>query len=103
MSSMQNQRTARAASTAKARTEPAVAQRVAPPMTRGAAAPKPTAGALVVMEAEAARMLSVSMRHLQRLRAEGEGPPIVNLGPRRIGYILADVEAWLAGRRVVAS
>ena len=58
--------------------------------------------ALVIMEAKAAELLSLSMRTLQRLRMDGDGPPHIQLGPRRIGYRKSDLETWLAGR-VVAS
>lgn len=60
----------------------------------------PAIGPIVVTEQDAAKMLSVSTRHLQRLRGEGEAPPTVRLGPRRIGYRVADLEAWLSGRLI---
>jgi hypothetical protein len=59
--------------------------------------------ALVVMEKAAARMLSVSLRHLQRLRVMGGGPPYIQLGQRRIGYRPADLSEWLAGNRVASA
>ena len=58
---------------------------------------------LVISEAEAARLVDVSTRHLQRLRVEGGGPPYIQLGARRIGYRLADLESWIAGRRVAST
>jgi predicted DNA-binding transcriptional regulator AlpA len=42
-----------------------------------------------------------SVRHLERMIAIGEGPPIIKLGPRAVGISEADGEAWLASRRVV--
>jgi predicted DNA-binding transcriptional regulator AlpA len=42
-----------------------------------------------------------SVRHLERLIAAGDGPPIIRLGPRAIGIDEIDGEAWLATRRVV--
>ena len=42
-----------------------------------------------------------SVRHLERMIAIGEGPPIIKLGPRAVGIAEADGEAWLASRRVV--
>jgi predicted DNA-binding transcriptional regulator AlpA len=57
-------------------------------------------GSLMMTEAEAAKMLCLSPRTMQRLRAEGAGPPFVQLTERRIGFRLADLEAWLASRRV---
>lgn len=37
---------------------------------------------------------------LQRWRTEGVGPPYAVLGPRRIAYNLAAIEAWMAERTV---
>jgi predicted DNA-binding transcriptional regulator AlpA len=42
-----------------------------------------------------------SVRHLERMIAVGEGPPIIKLGPRAVGIAEDDGEAWLASRRVV--
>jgi predicted DNA-binding transcriptional regulator AlpA len=41
-----------------------------------------------------------SVRHLERMIAVGEGPPIIKLGPRAVGIAEEDGEAWLASRRV---
>jgi predicted DNA-binding transcriptional regulator AlpA len=49
-------------------------------------------------EAAAARLLNVSQRTLQRWRNQGSGPAYTRVGPRLIGYRLADVEAWTASR-----
>jgi hypothetical protein len=46
-------------------------------------------------------MLRLSPRTLQRLRAVGEGPPMVQLTQRRIGYRITDLSAW-AQAQVVA-
>jgi hypothetical protein len=43
----------------------------------------------------------ISIRHLERLNALGEGPPLIQLGPRRVGIDDDDGDAWLAKRRVV--
>ena len=40
-----------------------------------------------------------SVRHLERLISEGEGPPIVRLGIRAVGIDEADGDAWIAARR----
>jgi predicted DNA-binding transcriptional regulator AlpA len=42
----------------------------------------------------------ISVRHLERLNALGEGPPLIQLGPRRVGIADDDGDAWLASRRV---
>ncbi len=53
---------------------------------------------LIVTEAEAAKMLRLSPRTLQRLRYEGDGPPVIRLTDRRIGYRRADLDAWTQTR-----
>jgi hypothetical protein len=40
----------------------------------------------------------IAPRTAQRWRVNGEGPPYVRLGPRRIAYRVADVERWLTER-----
>lgn len=56
--------------------------------------------ALVVTEDEAAKLLRVSVRTLGRLRVDGDGPRFVRLTGRRIGYAVADLEAWIRARAV---
>jgi predicted DNA-binding transcriptional regulator AlpA len=42
-----------------------------------------------------------SVRHLERLISEGEGPPLVRLGVRAVGIFEADGDAWITSRRVL--
>jgi predicted DNA-binding transcriptional regulator AlpA len=49
----------------------------------------------------AEQRLGRTVRHLERLLARGEGPPVVRLGPRAVGIDEADGEAWIASRRVL--
>lgn len=67
------------------------------------AAPIVAPASLVIPERQAASMVDLSVRHLQRLRVEGGGPPFIQLGARRIGYRVQDLEAWIAGRRVAST
>jgi predicted DNA-binding transcriptional regulator AlpA len=53
---------------------------------------------LIVTEAEAAKMLCISQRTLQRLRANGDGPPVIRLTEWRIGYPIAGLKAWTLDR-----
>lgn len=53
---------------------------------------------LVVTEAEAAKMVRLSVRSLQRLRVSGDGPRYVQLTARRIGYTPAALREWIASR-----
>jgi predicted DNA-binding transcriptional regulator AlpA len=48
-----------------------------------------------------AAQIGKSVRHLERLISEGEGPPIVRLGARAVGILEDDGEAWIERRRVV--
>jgi predicted DNA-binding transcriptional regulator AlpA len=41
----------------------------------------------------------VSLRTLQRQLAEDDGPPVIQLSPRRVGIDEDDDDAWLASRR----
>jgi hypothetical protein len=52
----------------------------------------------LVNESAAADLLLLSVRTLQRWRVEGRGPCFLKIG-RRVAYRVADVEAWIEGRR----
>jgi predicted DNA-binding transcriptional regulator AlpA len=52
----------------------------------------------VVTEAKAAEILGFSVDTLRRIRVRGEGPPRLQLSPRRVGYRLRDLQAWLDQR-----
>ena len=45
-----------------------------------------------------AQLSNCSVRTVQRLLERGEGPPIVDLGCRRVLFRRGDVEAWLGSR-----
>lgn len=61
--------------------------------------------ALIVTEAEAAKLLRLSTRTLQRLRLDGDGPEFVRLTPTgsRLGYTLAALQAWVRQRSVTST
>ncbi|WP_051212476.1 helix-turn-helix transcriptional regulator [Rubritepida flocculans] len=52
----------------------------------------------LLTEHEAAELLRVAPRSLQRWRATGDGPRFVRLGLRRVAYAEADLLAWAAAR-----
>jgi len=54
--------------------------------------------AVFLTEGEAARLLRVSGRTMQRLRRRGLGPPYARLGFRRVVYDHARLVAWANGR-----
>jgi predicted DNA-binding transcriptional regulator AlpA len=47
-----------------------------------------------------AKLLGISIPVLKKWRLIGEGPVFVRLGPRRIGYLDADITRWLHRSRV---
>lgn len=40
----------------------------------------------------------VSLRTLERQRGDGSGPRWIRIGPRKVIYSIAEVEAWEASR-----
>ena len=53
----------------------------------------------LLTQRQAAEMLALSERTLERIRVTGSGPKFVRCG-RSIRYRLSDVEAWIASRVV---
>jgi len=53
----------------------------------------------LLTQVEAARLLQLSERTLERLRVSGAGPRFVKAG-RSVRYREIDLEAWIAGRVV---
>jgi excisionase family DNA binding protein len=51
---------------------------------------------------EAAEVLRLSERTLERLRVTGDGPAFSKLG-RRVLYRETDLETWVSGRRVAST
>ena len=49
------------------------------------------------------QLLSVSASTLYRWESSGEFPGAVQLGPRRVGYRAADVNAWMESRPTAGS
>ena len=45
-----------------------------------------------------AAMTSMSRTMINALRSDGEFPMAVELGPRRIGFVRDEVDAWINGR-----
>jgi predicted DNA-binding transcriptional regulator AlpA len=48
---------------------------------------------------ELAERIGRTTRHVERLISGGEGPPVIKLGVRAIGFDENDVAAWIAARR----
>jgi predicted DNA-binding transcriptional regulator AlpA len=53
----------------------------------------------VLSKQEVARRLGCSERNVDRLITAGEGPPLIQISPRRVGVLTSDFDAWLAARR----
>lgn len=58
---------------------------------------------LVVNESEAAKLLQLSPRTMQRLRHQGGGPPFVRLTEHRIGYQVAALQDWVRERSAAST
>lgn len=58
--------------------------------------------ALVMRKQGVCARLGISPAHLDRLRAAGQFVQPVRLGAQAIGFLVADVDAWLASRPRVA-
>jgi predicted DNA-binding transcriptional regulator AlpA len=54
----------------------------------------------LLSESEVSDWLHASRATLQRLRADGSGPPFVRLSERRIGYRKSAIEQWLDARTI---
>jgi hypothetical protein len=67
----------------------------------GGCAPRgPPASLLVVYSlSEAAAIVGVARRTIERLVARGEGPAVIDLSPRRRGVLETDLRVWLQRRR----
>ena len=61
----------------------------------------PPDGELAILtEADAAALLTLSVRTLQRLRVAGGGPEYIKLTGRRVGYMRPALLNWLERRAV---
>ena len=49
----------------------------------------------VLSEDQAAELLGLSVRTLQRFRVDGRGPRYLKLGRKRVAYSESDLSAWL--------
>lgn len=61
--------------------------------------PKPTPTPLLMTEQEAAKLLGLSPRTLQKWRITGNGPVFVRASARAIRYQRPDLERWVEDRR----
>lgn len=56
-----------------------------------------------LIQSEAAELLRISERTLERMRLTGDGPPFMKVGARRVIYRQSDIESWLAERTFVST
>jgi predicted DNA-binding transcriptional regulator AlpA len=54
----------------------------------------------ILTQRQAAELLTLSERTMERLRVTGTGPRYIRLSRGRIAYREADLEAWVAARVV---
>jgi predicted DNA-binding transcriptional regulator AlpA len=57
----------------------------------------------ILTERDAAAMVCLSVRTLQRLRVDGGGPEFIKLTARRIGYSQSALAAWLRARSATSA
>lgn len=60
----------------------------------------PKHGEEIQSRKQAAKLLGVSVRFLEKVQAQGTGPAFVRLSPRKIGYWPSDLYAWAEQRTV---
>jgi predicted DNA-binding transcriptional regulator AlpA len=53
----------------------------------------------LITKQDAARRATLSLRSFERRLAEGTGPAVIRIGPRRVAIAESDFDAWLASRR----
>ena len=53
----------------------------------------------VLSKREAADRLGISTRTLDRLMSDGRGPSVIEISPRRLGFLETDLDAFIASRR----
>ena len=50
----------------------------------------------LITKQEAARRATLSLRSFERRLAEGTGPAVIKIGPRRVAISERDFDCWLA-------
>ena len=53
----------------------------------------------ILLTPDAARFIGAKESTLEKWRLRGDGPPFIRIGPRKIGYLRSDLDAWLVSRR----
>lgn len=53
----------------------------------------------ILLTREAAAHLRAAESTLEKWRIRGDGPPFIRIGSRKVGYLRADLDRWLEGRR----
>jgi predicted DNA-binding transcriptional regulator AlpA len=51
----------------------------------------------------AAAYIGLSVSTLAKQRLRGDGPKFVRLSPRAIGYLQADLDAWVSSKRCLST
>ncbi|WP_234730184.1 helix-turn-helix transcriptional regulator [Acidocella facilis] len=59
-----------------------------------------TDNTILMTRKDAAAYLGVSLRYMEQLATDGEGPRYYVLSPKIIRYALADLEAWLDASKI---
>jgi hypothetical protein len=56
-----------------------------------------------VSTAQAARLIGLSVRTLETMRARGGGPPFIKVTAKSVRYLRRDLVLWLESRRRVST
>ena len=65
-----------------------------------AAMPPPDPNAILLTEEQAATLMHLSKYTLLRWRHDRKGPPWVQIGEHRIGYLRSTIDKWIAAQEV---
>lgn len=57
----------------------------------------------IITKRELRQMVPYTPQHILRLEKLGRFPKRIRFGERRVGWLLSDVEAWIAARRSVSA
>lgn len=61
---------------------------------------RPTEPITILRTEAVVKRVSYTARHLLNLEKKGQFPKRRQLGPRRVGWVEAEIDAWLASREV---
>ena len=73
-----------------------------PPTTPAAGTPNPTGRGDYLTSAQLSERLNIPAEQLSKWRQRREGPPYYRITRQHVRYSIAELEAWLATKRIPA-